>query len=176
MPSSRWALVEDWINLVAQVPHGHVLDVGPGWGKAAVALRELLNERPVRIDAVELEKSYVDGHGLCRLYDEVYIGDVCQLTSDQLAEYDVVLMIDVLEHLTDEAAFALLARIPGRVVICTPVEWFATDAGLPESETHRSHWTAGSWDQVAQVRPFESIYQSLGGWLVRLGPLPSRDG
>lgn len=174
MPTSRWALVEEVVAMVDQVPHDHVLDVGPGWGKYAVALRECLNVRPVRIDAVEMVKEYVDTHGLATLYDTITIGDVCHLPSETLAGYDVVLMVDVIEHLDDVAAFALLDRIPGRVVICTPVEWFQTDDGLPEPERHRSHWTAWSWEIVAERRPVEVEYQSLGGWLVRLGPLPSR--
>lgn len=157
--------------MVAQVPHAHVLDCGPGYGKYSVALRECLNEKPHRIDAVELEKSYVDRHGLAPLYDEIFVGDICRLSADQLAEYDVVLMVDVLEHIDDDAGFGLLRRIPGRVVISTPVDWFATDDGLPESETHRSHWSESSWEQVAGFRPVEVVYQSLGGWLVRLGPL-----
>lgn len=173
MPTSRWALVEEVVALVDQVPHGHVLDVGPGWGKYAVALRECLNVRPARIDAVEKVEEYVDQHGLAPLYDHVTIGDVCDLAPAELAGYDVVLMVDVIEHLEDADAFDLLDRIPGRVVICTPVSWFQTDDGLPEPERHRSHWSEQSWAVLADRRPVEVVYQSLGGWLVRLGPLPS---
>lgn len=171
MPTSNLHTWPEIINLVHQVDHDHILDVGPGWGKGSVLLREYLNVKPKRIDAVEAVKEYVDRHGLRPLYDEIWIGDVCDLTDEQLAEYDVVLMIDVIEHLEDAAAFDLLKRIPGRTIISTPVDWFQTDGGLPEPEQHRSHWSASSWEQVAGSRPVEVCYQSLGAWLVRFGPL-----
>lgn len=171
MPSSALVVWPEIIGLVHQVPHGHVLDVGPGYGKAAVLLREYLNVKPLRIDAVELEKSYVDAHGLCALYDDVRIGDVCDLTDAEFDAYDVILMGDVLEHIEDDRAFDLLRRIRPRVIISTPVDWFATDDGLPESETHRSHWTESSWQVVAGFRPIEVMFTVWGAWLIRLGPL-----
>jgi 2-polyprenyl-3-methyl-5-hydroxy-6-metoxy-1,4-benzoquinol methylase len=171
MPTSALVVWPELINLVHQVPHRHILDVGPGWGKAAVLLREYLNEKPSRIDAVEMEKSYVDAHGLCALYDDVRIGDVCDMTADEFDAYDVVLMGDVLEHIDDARAFSLLQRIRPRVVISTPVAWFHTDEGLPESEMHRSHWTESSWDAVGDSRLVEVLYKCHGAWLVRLGPL-----
>lgn len=172
MPTSNLAIAPFVVNLVEQVPHQHVLDVGPGWGKYATLLREYLNVKPARIDAVEAHKPYVDQHGLAALYDEVLVGDVLDLDADRLALYDLVLMVDVIEHVDLQPGLDLLCRIPGRVVICTPVAFFSNGPGLPDSETHRSHWTAAEWEWVAEHRPVEAAYEQLGGWLVRLGPLP----
>lgn len=173
MPTSNLYVWPEVVALVDQVPHTSVLDVGPGHGKASILLREYMNVPPHRIVAVEAEETYVDRFSLTTLYDEVLIGDVCGMTAEALGDFDVALMVDVIEHITDEAAFDLLRRIPGRVVVCTPVEWFQTDDGLPPSEAHVSHWTNLSWTYVATFRPIEVCYQSCGGWLVRLGPLPS---
>lgn len=173
MPTSNLYVWPEVIALVDQVPHTSVLDVGPGHGKGSILLREYLNVPPHRISAVEAEETYVDRFALSTLYDDVLIGDVCGIGDEALGDYDVVLMVDVIEHIADEKAFDLLRRIPGRVVICTPVEWFMTDAGLPPSEAHVSHWTNLSWQHVAGWRPIEVCYQSMGGWLVRLGPLRS---
>jgi 2-polyprenyl-3-methyl-5-hydroxy-6-metoxy-1,4-benzoquinol methylase len=174
MPTSALVVWPHIIGLVHQVPHDHILDVGPGWGKAAVLLREYLNEKPRRIDAIEVEKSYVEAHGLSVLYDNVFVGDVTRCPAGFFDPYQVVIMGDVIEHLTDDDAFALLRRIRGRVVISTPVAWFQTDEGLPESERHRSHWTEWSWNVVEQIRHVETAYQHEGAWLVRLAPLPVR--
>lgn len=173
MPSSNLGVWPEIISLVHQVPHERILDVGAGWGKASVLLYEYLNVKPHRIDAIEAEKAYVDRHGLTVKYDEVLVGDVCDLPSDEFDRWDLVLMVDVLEHLDDERAFELLRRIRPRVIICTPVDWFQTDEGLPESETHRSHWSDVSWNIIRGWRPTEACYQSIGAWLVMLGPLPS---
>lgn len=171
MPTSNLALWPWILNLVETVEPSplHVLDVGPGHGKAAVLLREYLNHPPSRIDAVEAHKPYVDAFGLTQLYDEVYIGDVQGLHDSLLAAYDLVLMADVIEHIEKDQALALLDRIPGRVVISTPVEFFSNGPGLPDSETHRSHWTATDWNAQVTRRPVEACFEQLGGWVVRLG-------
>jgi 2-polyprenyl-3-methyl-5-hydroxy-6-metoxy-1,4-benzoquinol methylase len=171
VPTSNLAVWPHLLWLVEEAPHEHVLDVGPGWGKAATLLREYLNVKPLRIDAVEVHKPYVDAHGLTRLYDEVLVGDVLELDPATLAGYDLVLMADVIEHLELAAAMELLARIPGRVVISTPEAFFSNGPGLPESETHRSHWTPEVWERVAEIRGIESQALVFGGWLVRLAPL-----
>jgi SAM-dependent methyltransferase len=178
VPTSNLLVWPEIISLVHQVPHDRILDVGPGYGKASMLLREYLNVKPLRIDAIEAEKSYVEAFGLAVHYDEVLVGDVCDLDADEFDRWDLVLMVDVLEHIEDAAAFELLARIRPRVIIGTPVAWFQTDHGLPESETHRSHWTADSWEAVRSFRPTETCYQSIGAWLVMLGPLavPLPDG
>lgn len=173
MPSSNWHMVPEVVAMVDQVHHDRVLDVGPGRGKYAVALRELLSEPPSVIDAVEMEPSYIT-RWLVSLYDTVTAKDVRDLTDEQLAAYDLVLMVDVIEHLELDDAMQLLGRIPGRVAICTPVDFFSNGPGLPASETHRSHWTDVQWDALEQRRKVEVRYQSLGGWLVRLGPQSKR--
>lgn len=167
MPTSNLAVWPWIIQYVHEVPHERILDVGPGWGKAATLLREYLNTKPEQIDAIELHDPYVEAHRLHALYDEVLVGDVCDLDDDELARYDLVLMVDVIEHIEKERAVELLQRIPGRVVICTPVEFFSNGPGLPESETHRSHWTADDWAATKRV---EVSGQQLGGWVVRLRP------
>lgn len=173
MPTSSLLVAPAVIHLVHTAePHRTVLDVGAGWGKYATLLREYLNERPERIDAVEAWPPYVEEHQLGRLYDEVHTADVCDLGADVLGRYDVVLMVDVLEHLDLAAGLDLLTRIPGRVVVCTPLAFFSNGPGLPPTEEHRSHWTADLWNQLGQYRPVEERDKLHGAWLVRLGPLP----
>lgn len=171
MPTSNLLMAPWVVHLVHEVPHRRVLDVGPGWGKYATLLREYLNERPAVIDAAEAWAPYIAEHHLERLYDAVFPCDVRDLNDARLATYDLVLMVDVIEHLDGEEAHALLARIPGRVVICTPVDYFHNGDGLPPTEEHRSHWTQGDWDRLAESRPIEAAFTEHGGWLVRLGPL-----
>jgi len=183
MPTSNLAVAPHVLALVEQVPHASVLDVGPGWGKYAVLLSEYLNAKPARIDAVEAWAPYIHDHGLERLYEVMYHGDACDTfwigpassvhrADEVLAGHDIVLMVDVIEHIAKPAARALLDRIPGRVVICTPVDWFSNGPGLPPTENHVSHWERADWDDIGQSRPVEVCYTNLGGWLVRLGPRP----
>lgn len=168
MPTSNLAVAPAVLWNVAETAHDSVLDVGPGWGKYAVLLREYLNDPPSRIDACELWEPYVDEHRLRVLYDDVLVGDACDLPVDVLDRYEVVLMVDVIEHMPKQRALDLLARIAGRVVISTPVEWFDTGPGLPATEAHVSHWTVDDFVDTGRVEAYSEV---VGGHIVRLGPL-----
>ena len=168
MPSSNLALAPTIIHLVhVAQPHKSVLDVGPGRGKYGLLLREYLNEPPEILDAIEVEPSYVTAR-LRAVYDEVFIDDVRAWTRQDLGFYDVVLLVDVIEHLDKSDGLELLGRIPGRVVICTPEEFFSNGPGLPPSEEHRSLW---SREDFAGVRTIDVDASALGGIIVSLAPL-----
>jgi len=187
MPTSNLAIWPDILLAIQQVPHQRVLDVGPGHGKAAVLLREYLAPSPDTIDAVEAWEPYLGRFELECLYDRVYVGDVAADTweldgrkvtaASVLDRYDLVLMGDVIEHIPLGEAMDLLRRIPGRVVVCTPVAFFDNDPmhQHPPTEAHVSHWTSAEWESIGAVRPVEVCYENLGGWIVRLGPLQHED-
>lgn len=179
MPTSNLYMWPDIIQAIDEVSHLRILDVGPGHGKASVLLREYLHEPPDVIDAVEAWEPYVGRFDLEPLYSRVFVGDVTApqwtlagepvVAQVALDYYDLVLLGDVIEHIPVEPAMDLLRRIPGRVVICTPVEFFDNDPGHqhPPTEAHVSHWTPELWDRVAQFRSMEVLYERIGGWIVR---------
>lgn len=177
MPTSSPVVITEVVAMVAQVdPAGRrrVLDVGPGYGKYGLLLREMLNEKPARLDAIEAHAQYVlDFPWLSCIYDDVHIGDVCDRSAAWLASYDLVLMADVLEHIEATRARDLLAAIPGRVVISTPNDFFDTGPGLPATEAHVSHWPTTAIETVAADtgHPVEVLYVNhVGAVLARLGP------
>lgn len=178
MPTSSPVVITEVVAMVSQIPAGarrSVLDVGPGYGKYGLLLREMLNEKPERLDAVEAWPQYVaDFPWLACIYDEVIVADVLDLHAEHLAEYEVVLMADVLEHIEASAAVALFARTPGRIVISTPADFFHNGDGLPPTEAHVSHWTVDGLASIAadQGRALEVGYVNhVGAVLARLGPL-----
>jgi SAM-dependent methyltransferase len=177
MPSSNLTIAPTVLAMLAEVAPRRVLDVGPGHGKYGVLCREYLPTLE-RLDAIELEGRYVDRFPwLTAIYDRVAVGDICTAAAfepEWLAGFDVVLMVDVLEHLTEGAATELLRRIPGRIVIATPRDFFQNpEAGEGwESERHRSLWTSTSIAEAAG-RPLEvdDVWAwGIGGVVVRVGP------
>lgn len=166
MPSSNLLCAPEVIQLVHEVDHTRVLDVGPGYGKYGVLLREYTRGIE-RLDAVEAWAPYVDERLRC-VYNHVYQRDVLLLSDRELRSYDVVLMVDVIEHLAKGDALALLERIEGSVVICTPRDWFQNpEADEIWSEAHRSHWTV---DEFAAMERCERSYvNQLGAVMARLG-------
>lgn len=178
MPTSSPVVITEVVAMVSQVPPAErrrFLDVGPGYGKYGLLLREMLNEKPEQLDAVEAWAPYVaEFRWLPCIYDQVIVADVIDLSGEELATYDVVLMADVLEHIDTAAAIDLLARIPGRVVISTPADFFHNGDGLPPTEDHVSHWTVDQLAAIAggQGREMEVGYVNhVGAVLVRLGPI-----
>lgn len=178
MPTSSPVVITEVVAMVAQVATKErraILDVGPGYGKYGLLLREMLNEKPGQLDAIEAWPQYViDFPWLGCIYDDVHIGDVCDRSPSWLGRYDLVLMSDVLEHIEHGPAVELLTTIPGRVVISTPAEFFHNGDNLPPTEDHVSHWTVEALAEVAAHagRAMEVGYvNAVGAVLVRLGPL-----
>lgn len=174
MPSSNLVLAPSILAMAAEVKPRRILDVGPGNGKYGLLVREYLP--PVEsLVAVEAEPRYLDSFPwLATIYDALVPGDVVEMTDDFLARFDLVLMLDVLEHIDHDAAVDLLRRIPGRVIISTPRDFFQNpeaDQGW-ETERHRSIWTATSIVE-AVGRPLEVEDLNawhIGGILVRVAP------
>jgi 2-polyprenyl-3-methyl-5-hydroxy-6-metoxy-1,4-benzoquinol methylase len=79
-----------------------ILDVGAGWGK----YRKLLPE--YYMDACEVWEPYVKENKLEKLYDRVFISDICDLI---VGNYDAIIMGDVFEHIDKEDAYQLLERL-----------------------------------------------------------------
>ena len=115
MPSSNLELAPQLIHLVHTTKRKRrILDVGPGHGKYGVLLREYTTGSD-RLGAIEAWKPYVDAFNLLCMYDEVFAVDVRDF--DLLHEYDVKLMIVVLDHLHRQDGEQLLRRIPGTVIV-----------------------------------------------------------
>jgi 2-polyprenyl-3-methyl-5-hydroxy-6-metoxy-1,4-benzoquinol methylase len=144
-----------------------ILDVGCGYGKYSVLLREYLDPDPI-VDGVEAWEPYVKNHGLKKLYSTLYVSDVLDLSQEVLDKYDMVMMGDVIEHIEKDAALALLSRIKGWVIIATPFDHFHTGEGLPPTEAHVSHWTLPDFAQTERLDRYEVCY---GAHLARLSPI-----
>lgn len=196
MPSSNLAVAPAIIHYLwelrpAAVPI-RVVDIGPGWGKYAVLIREYV-DAAATIDAVEAWGPYVSSHRLAALYDHVWELDATALApllapsfvpdptlptalyaaANAIVDADCVLMVDVIEHMPKAAALALLGALPGHVVVCTPRDYFANPPDLPHTEAHVSHWTPDDFHQTGRMDRFDvGLHDSLGAILVRLGPRP----
>lgn len=113
-------LVRDYVT--ARFPPGaEILDVGACWGK----YRHLLPGYPA-MDACEAWEPYVTGEDLRGMYRHVWLADICDLvTSPDWHRYDVVIMGDVLEHITRERARPMLETVLatcGEVIAAVPYE------------------------------------------------------
>jgi 2-polyprenyl-3-methyl-5-hydroxy-6-metoxy-1,4-benzoquinol methylase len=117
----KYRICEDWLP---SDPEAAILDVGCGWGTLLLSLwasgyRNLtgvdISERMCTIAKQNLPSEIT-----------IYCADAVTFLADKQQTYDLILLFDILEHMTLEKAFALLkqchfALVPGgSVVIRTP--------------------------------------------------------
>src|SRR6266496_4491275 len=107
MPTSPWNSIPTILDVAMNLEPrpSKVLDVGIGYGKFGFLSREYLTfwnspdeARTVQVDGVEAFAGYV-GALQEHIYDHVFLGDardVLPTLGDD--SYDLVLMIDVIEH------------------------------------------------------------------------------
>lgn len=96
-----------------------ILDVGPYDGRWSDRLRKQFHH----IDAVEAFEPYVDRFGLKEKYEKIFISDILEFEFDY---YDVIIMGDIVEHLTVEQSTALINRIKDKcrqLIIIVPYEY-----------------------------------------------------
>ncbi|MFQ5910606.1 MAG: hypothetical protein ACE5IJ_07805 [Thermoplasmata archaeon] len=129
-----------------------VLDVGAGFGKYGVLSREYLDvwgrgaevygdwER--LIDGIEAWQDYLTPlHDF--VYDNMYVGDALDILPTLQTNYDLILLIDVLEHLSFKDGMKLVKECQARgtnILISTPRDIGPIVATYNPFETHRFQW------------------------------------
>ena len=115
---------------------GRILDAGAGAGKFG----PLLRGRGFHVEALEIHMPYVLDFHLEDKYDRVIIGDLRELTAEDFARYDGVLLGDIVEHLEVHEAQEVLRRACkgcAKVVFVVPYEYEQGAVDGVEWEIHR---------------------------------------
>lgn len=136
-----------------------VLDVGCGFGKWGMLLREYLDLWDGRyeysfkrtIDAVEVFSDYITP--LHRyIYNKIYQQNVLEI-ADSLKGYDLILIIGTLEHFEKLQGKRLLGTLLSNnkgVLVSTPKNWNAQTAGFGNPfEEHKCLWTYDEFKEIA---------------------------
>ncbi|MEO8828616.1 class I SAM-dependent methyltransferase [Lapillicoccus sp.] len=148
---------KDWIKArVHELAERHgplvVLDVGPGVGTYA----KLLQGPDVRrIIGLEVWEPYVATYSLASHYTEVVIGDV---RTTVLPDVDIVILGDVLEHMTRAEAVAVWARAADAaqraVYLSMPIVHYPQDE--IENNPFEVH-VEQDWDVASVLGAFEGV-------------------
>ena len=136
------------IHLIKKLNPKKILDIGKGFGKYGFLIHEyvgidntkkinsaklLKDQSDILIDAVEIDPDLMLPH-LSQIYNEVYFGNILDIF-ERLPSYDMVLMIDIIEHIDKGGALVLLRHFlqeGSTVIIATPINFFKQE--LYESE------------------------------------------
>lgn len=154
MPSSQYYQLNEILEIVMLLKPRSVLEIGPGFGKYGFLCREYLElwdgrERygdwQCRIDCIEACEQYVTpAHRF--IYDNIYTGNALDLLSQLENRYDLVLMVDVLEHFSFDDGLNLLQQcqaLSDHILIASPRHVNLQEGvfGNPY-ERHRFEWNA----------------------------------
>ncbi|MBE0550329.1 MAG: class I SAM-dependent methyltransferase [Rubrivivax sp.] len=184
MPFSQSSQISTIVGYAQQLQPGSVLDVGTGMGQYGFLLRTNLenvnlfdidgssarqrhrSQWAVRIDGIEGYATYLTPvHEYA--YNQVLVGNALDLLPT-LADraYELVLAIDILEHLSTDDGKAFLAhctRIASRaVLVSTPKVFVPQDVPANPLEDHRSVWT----ERELQDLGFTSTLPNDESWVV----------
>ena len=139
-----------------------ILDIGCGFGKYGVLLREYLDiseqrikksDWRVRIEGLDAFEDYRNPIWDF-VYDKVHVGDIQDLVPS-LARYDAILIADMIEHLEKPAAMALVGQLHqrcGTLVISTPKEFYPQPStNGNDFEIHRCLWRREDYPEGINV-------------------------
>jgi len=152
MPSSHHYQLNEILELIIETNPRKLLDIGIGFGKYGFLSREYLElwepgavygEHKRQIDGIEAFEAYLTPlHRL--IYDHIFTGDARDILTAITDRYDLILMIDVLEHFTYEDGLKVLeeCRRCGRNILISVPKIMSVQEevyGNPY-ETHRFNW------------------------------------
>jgi hypothetical protein len=141
-----------------------MLDVGKGFGKYGFLaheycgidnkrrpnpLRTMCEQSRITIDAVESNPDYLWPH-IKQIYHEVYSGRIEDLI-DLLPQYDLVLMIDIIEHLDKRNGTQIVRAFLDKqsiLVISTPKTFFQQRLYESDDENHLSYWAPKDFTKI----------------------------
>jgi len=161
MPSSHSNQLNEIVRLICLTDPQSLLDIGIGFGKYGFLAREYLElwdgrekygDWKRRIDGIEVFPQYVTPmHKI--IYNNVYIGNALDILPALKENYDLVLLIDVLEHFDFQDGVRLLEECKRRcrnIIVSTPRRMTAQkDAFDNPFETHRFQWQRKHFDRFA---------------------------
>ena len=136
MPTSHFLQIPYVIEDILKVKPKTVLEIGIGMGKYGALMMEYLQvwdhyfeawmSRPLVMDGIEIFPLY--RNPLWGLYREVHIGNALDVLPS-LGQYDMILMVDVLEHFTKADGNRLLqmcSEHANHIVVAMPTEFAPT--------------------------------------------------
>ena len=155
------------IHVIQKLKPKTILDIGKGFGKYGFliheyagidntkkidAVKSLQAQSNILVDAVEVDEDLMLPH-LEQLYNTIYFGNILLKYKD-LPAYDLVLMIDIIEHINKEEATLLLKhllQLGNKIIIATPIKFFKQELYKSEFERHISHWTLNDFKNIGCI-------------------------
>ena len=153
MPTSQYNQISEIIHLIYLTNPEKLLDIGVGFGKYGYLSREYLelwdrrdniyDDWKRRIDGIEVFVKYISPvHNL--IYNNIYIGNAIDILPTLNVKYDLILLVDVLEHFHCKDGLLLLQECEKRsrnVLISVPIDMNPQEDSFGNPyEKHKFQW------------------------------------
>lgn len=173
MPSSPYQLIPGIIERVLALAPASILDIGVGSGKYGFLCREYLEmahgHPRVRLDGIEAFAPNVTDLQRA-VYDEMFIGNALDVVPQLTRTYDLVLVIEMLEHLEPAQSTCLIRQLQAisrHVLISVPSGESPQEALYGnEHEIHRHHFTRAELRRLG----FHAVASIGPSWVALSGP------
>jgi hypothetical protein len=168
------------LQTIKRLKPTNVLDVGSGFGKFGLLIRELLlaeaaeagdlNPEPkFKINCVEEAGYFINQPWHFDLYDRHYHANLFDIPPADFARHDLILMIDVVEHAPKDRIINLLRAIQAepqakgrtKILISTPRAVVFYPQVFYGSAGHVSQWEAADFKVFPQVTDLGSKFSHL---------------
>ena len=154
MPISHNTNVDYVAKLIRDNAPETVLDVGAGAGKYGHICRALYPY--FKIDALEVWEPYIKEYKLKHLYDKIFNEDVREFNK---FDYDLVILGDILEHMTKDEAIAVMDKIKSQAkmaIISIPT------CNCPQGHVHGNPYeehVKDDWTHEEVLDTFSNIFK-----------------
>jgi len=176
MPTSQHQQINEIMSFINWTKPEKLLDIGVGFGKYGFLSRECLelwttdnhysnNKWTTEIDGIEVFEKYITPvHKY--IYNHIYIGNAIDILPTLEKRYDLILLIDVLEHFDYNQGMLILEQceiIGTNMIISVP-----TDIGSQEDcfdnpyERHKFQWTKNHFNSYNS----KFIIPNVGGSMI----------
>ncbi len=147
MPTSYVENIPTIVKIIQSISPKRILDLGIGNGKYAFLAKEYLEN--VIIDGVEAWQPYIR-ETQKSIYNTIINKDISSIDFGVHADYDLYLMIDVIEHFDKEVGYKILRSVKKPFLISTPLEDYRAEYENPY-ENHKSHWVFSDFAEFNAV-------------------------
>ena len=167
MASSFLSQISIIVYLISRLKPASILDIGKGFGKYGFLIHEYVgigdkkpinpalsmkDQSKVKIDAVEADHNLLMTH-LEYFYDKIYSANILEIYR-KLDRYDLVLMIDVIEHLDKNSTLEMIKYFISQnyvLIIASPKLFFDQELYCSPYERHVSFWSPKDFKSLCNV-------------------------
>lgn len=175
MPTSHWSYISKTVDTIKKYNPKSMLEIGVGFGKYAGLAREYLEvyganrwrseDWQVKIHGVEIYKPYITDR-LKLIYDHIFNESIVDLLKrNVLLQYDLSLMMDVIEHLPKEdGKFVIkeLQKLAKINIYAIPLgDWRYEVSEGNTAESHISVWEKNDLLSLPNLK--EATYYPVSG-------------